>query len=105
METSTLRWIIIVIGILVLGSIFLFGHPDKKRRPRASRRQEKRSAQRREPTLNGPDKAGDPEAADGEFGTTENGGGKEIGQGELEIGGVRTESAKGSAAPRKPSAP
>ena len=105
METSTLRWIIIVIGILVLGSIFLFGHPDKKRRPRASRRQEKRSAQRREPTLNGTDKAGDPEAADGEFGTTENGGGKEIGQGELEIGGVQTESAKEPAAPRKPSAP
>ena len=105
METSTLRWIIIIIGILVLGSIFLFGQPKKKRKPRASRRQEKRSAQRREPTLISPYKAGDPEAADGEFETSQSGGGKENGQGELEIGGVQTELAAEPATQRKPAAP
>jgi len=104
-ETSTLRWIIIVIGALLLGSIFLFGHPEKKHKPRASRRQEKRRAQRREPTLNSPYKAGDPEAADGKFGTTERGGGTEIGQGELEIGGVQPDSAAEPATPQKPAAP
>ena len=51
METSTLRWIIIGIGLLVLASIFLFGNPDKKRQPRASRKKEKQQNQRREPTL------------------------------------------------------
>ena len=100
METSTLRWIIIIIGALVLGSIFLFGHPEKKRKPRASRRQEKRRARRREPTLNSPDKA-----ADDEVGTTERRGGAEIGQGELEIGDVQPDSAAQPATPRKPAAP
>jgi cell division protein ZipA len=51
METSTLRWIIIIIGVLVLGSIFLFGNPDKKRKPSASRKKEKPLNERREPTL------------------------------------------------------
>lgn len=51
METSTLRWIIIIIGILVLASIFLFGNPDKKRKPSASRKKEKSNQERREPTL------------------------------------------------------
>jgi len=51
METSTLRWIIIIIGVLVLASIFLFGNPDKKRKPSASRRKDKPSNERREPTL------------------------------------------------------
>jgi len=51
METSTLRWIIIIIGVLVLGSIFLFGNPDKKRQPSASRKKEKPLNERREPTL------------------------------------------------------
>jgi len=31
LETSTLRWMIIIVGVLVLASIFLFGNPDKKR--------------------------------------------------------------------------
>jgi len=95
LETSTLRWIIIIIGILVLGSIFLFGHPEKKRKPRASRRQENQKAQRLEPTLNSPDKADDLEVADGGYsitghgGSAESGSGVEFGQGELDIGGVQ----------------
>ncbi len=93
METSTLRWIIIIIGALVLGSIFLFGNPRKKRTPRASRRQEKGNAQRREPTLDSPYKA-----EGGEL-DAESEGVAETSQGELDIGGVKP------AAPRKPAAP
>ncbi len=92
METSTLRWIIIIIGALVLGSIFLFGHPQKKRKPRASRRQEQRKDQRREPTLNRPDEADDFAAA-------------EINQGELDVGGVQPDLTAGPAAPRSAAPP
>jgi len=93
LETSTLRWIIIIIGALVLGSIFLFGNPRKKRTPRASRREEKSNAQRREPTLDSPYKA-----EDGEL-DTKSEDVAETSQGELDIGGVKP------AAPRKPAAP
>ena len=51
MDTATLRWIIIVIGILILGAIFLFGSPEKKQKPRASRRKTISDKERREPTL------------------------------------------------------
>ena len=93
LETSTLRWIIIIIGALVLGSIFLFGNPRKKRTPRASRREEKSNAQRREPTLDSPYKA-----EDGEL-DAKSEDVAETSQGELDIGGVKP------AAPRKPAAP
>jgi len=90
-ETSTLRWIIIIIGVLVLGSIFVFGHPEKKRKPRASRRQEKRKAQRQEPTLDSPLEAQDAESEDG----------AKTDQGELDISGAQPDST----APRKPAGP
>ena len=99
METSTLRWIIIIIGALVLGSIFLFGNPQKKRKPRASRRREKSKTQRQEPTLDSPYAAGD-----GEF-DAESVGAAEAGQGELDIGGVKPDSAAEPVAPRKPAGP
>lgn len=105
METSTLRWIIIIIGALVLGSIFLFGHPDKKRKPRASRRQDKSTDRRREPTLNSPSEADKPGAEDSEFGQPESGGGMERGQGELEIDSMQPDLATEPAAQRKPVAP
>ncbi len=89
METATLRWVIIVIGVLVLASIFLFGNPEKKRKPRASRKRENQPSERREPTLEG--------AAEEEI--TQFAGHSESGQGELEIGGpetpVRTEPTLG----------
>ena len=89
METATLRWVIIVIGVLVLASIFLFGNPEKKRKPRASRKRENQQSERREPTLEG--------AAEEEV--TEFAGHSESGQGELEIDGpempVRTEPTLG----------
>lgn len=99
METATLRWIIIIIGALVLGSIFLFGNPDKKRKPRASRRQENRKSQRREPTLDNSHAS-----EDGEF-EAGSGGSAETGQGELDIGNEPADSAAESFTPRKPTAP
>lgn len=53
METSTLRWILIIIGVIIVASIFLFGNPNKKRKPKASRRDKADDAQRLEPTLDG----------------------------------------------------
>ncbi len=53
MEASTLRWILIFVGVIIVGSIFLFGSPEKKRKPKASRKSRSEPAQRREPTLDG----------------------------------------------------
>jgi cell division protein ZipA len=38
MDISTFRWILIVVGIAIVLGIFLFGSPDKKRKPKASRK-------------------------------------------------------------------
>src|SRR5688572_4114518 len=58
MDTATLRWIIIVIGLVILGAIFLFGNPDKKQKPSASRRKPVADASPRlEPTLDEPEPA------------------------------------------------
>jgi len=92
MDAATLRWIIIVAGIFILGAIFLFGNPEKKRKPRASRRVS--GAERREPTL---EKV--PESADYED-TGEAGG-----QGELPIGDSKppkTATQRPSGAPAGP---
>ena len=51
MDATTLRWTIVVIGILILAAIFLFGNPEKKRNPKASRRKARAAAERLEPTL------------------------------------------------------
>lgn len=51
MEASTLRWILIIVGLAIVGSIFLFGNPEKKRKPKASRKTKSESLERREPTL------------------------------------------------------
>lgn len=69
MDTSTLRWILIVIGVVIVAAIFLFGNPEKKRTPKASRvdegearggkrRGKRGAAERREPTLDGGDATG-----------------------------------------------
>lgn len=66
MEASTLRWILVVVGIIVVGSIFLFGNPNKKKTPKASRRRNDRlqgkERVRREPTLAGEAEPDDPMA-------------------------------------------
>lgn len=38
MEASTLRWILIIVGLFILGLILVFGNPGKKKKPRASRK-------------------------------------------------------------------
>lgn len=101
MEASTLRWILVIVGVVVIASVWLFGNPSKKRKPKASRRKaekpETTGAERREPTL-------DSVAAD-QLDIAESSPG---GQGELPIG---EESAPEPAKrpkppkPRKPAGP
>lgn len=46
MDSSTLRWVLIVIGLVIIGLIFVFGNPEKKKGPRASRRDTRRKSRR-----------------------------------------------------------
>jgi len=65
LETSTLRWILIIAGIAIIGAIFLFGKPGRKAAPKASRRRPedmKNGRKRREPTLQGAPEDEDPMA-------------------------------------------
>jgi cell division protein ZipA len=89
MDAATLRWIIIVIGVVILAAIFLFGNPERKRKPRASRRKPLPDAMRLEPTLD----AGPEPAVDA--------GDAPQGQGELPIG----PQAPVPAEPRRPRPP
>jgi len=93
-ETSTLRWILIIVGIVIVGSIFLFGNPDRKRKPKASRKIKEEMPQRREPTLDSAEWEAEDLADEAE----------PIDQGELDIG--TTEPAPRPAPiPRKPAGP
>ena len=107
MEASTLRWILIVAGLVIIGMILLFGNPEKKRKPRASRRSVDKAkprsktkrgepGERREPTLG----LGGPGDDSGETGDEEFSPGD---QGELAIEG----SAEGESEvePEEPKAP
>ena len=95
MDAATLRWTIIVIGVLILAAIFLFGHPEKKRSPKASRRKAKAAAERLEPTL---------EVVPGEsdHASTSALGPALTGQGELAINRATPAAPR---APRKPAGP
>ena len=101
METSTLRWILIVVGILIVASIFLFGNPNKKRKPKASRKPRVENAERREPTLdsNAVEDAARKLELEGEAGDPDL-----LGQGELDIGGEPVREAA-APKPRKPAGP
>jgi cell division protein ZipA len=51
-DISTFRWILIIAGIAIVAGIFLFGNPDKKRKPKASRKRTRAQQQeRRDPAL------------------------------------------------------
>ncbi len=91
MDTSTLRWILIAVGVLVLASIWLFFNPEKKRKPKASRR--RKSATRREPTLEGSAEAEPSSEPEDLLEDAEPGG-----QGELNIGEPDAETDPLSAA-------
>lgn len=51
MDISNLRWILIIVGIVIIAGIILFGNPDRKRKPRASRKPVHAARSRREPVL------------------------------------------------------
>ena len=51
MDISYLRWILIIVGLAIIVAIFLFGNPDKKRKPKASRKRASASRVQREPAL------------------------------------------------------
>ena len=102
MDISTFRWVLIIAGIAIVTGIFLFGNPDKKRKPRASRKRVHAQRVRREPVL------------DSE-GNVDEGNADELGvrQPELAIGGldegefaVDSNNEPGfSAKPKAPAAP
>ncbi|MGD2130601.1 MAG: cell division protein ZipA [Lysobacterales bacterium] len=100
MDASTLRWILIVIGVIIVGSIFLFGNPDKKRKPKASRRKPARpqaeASSRREPTLD----------ADAAGASLDSAGAEDppAGQGELDIDAPAARAPE-KTPPRKPAGP
>jgi len=50
-DISTFRWILIIAGIAIVAGIFLLGNPDKKRKPRASRKRIHAQRVRHEPAL------------------------------------------------------
>jgi cell division protein ZipA len=58
-ETSTLRWILIVIGLAIIAAVWLFSTMERNRKPKATRRQREKqprargAVERREPTLDG----------------------------------------------------
>jgi cell division protein ZipA len=64
MDISTFRWILIIAGIAIVAGIFLFGNPDKKRKPRASRKRvHAQKRERQEPALeSGQGQSGDQES-------------------------------------------
>lgn len=109
METSTLRWILIILGAIVIASIWLFFNPEKQRRLKASRRSRKdvrkpgkgAARERREPTL---ESGLTPEPGSSETdwrAAFEDG--EPVGQGELDIGGDRAgQAATPSHAPAGP---
>lgn len=92
MDAATLRWIIIAVGVVILAGIFLFGNPDRKRRPRASRRP-RPAETRREPTL-----GADPVAGSDDDRVPQ-------GQGELPIQPQPDAAAPAAPSPRRPARP
>lgn len=48
---TNLRWALVVVGIVIIIALFLFGNPDKKRKPRASRKRVRAQKVRHEPQL------------------------------------------------------
>jgi len=53
MDISNLRWILIIVGVVIIAGIVLFGNPDRKRKPRASRKRIHAARVRQEPALDG----------------------------------------------------
>jgi cell division protein ZipA len=94
-EASTLRWILIIIGLVVIAAVWLFSTMERNRKPKATRRQRKApgetGAQRREPTLDGSHGAAEADSEDD----------GPAGQGELDIGERPPEHASETAEARR----
>jgi cell division protein ZipA len=93
-DASTLRWILVIAGVIVIGMVWLLSSREKNRKPKATRRTAGRPADagedRREPTL------------DGSFIDDEPVQGAELdGQGELPIGAESEPAAKPAPAKKK----
>ncbi len=101
MDASTLRWTIVVIGVIILAAIFLFGSPEKKRKPRASRRKVEAVTERREPTLEIVETITDSETPDDPSGQGE----LPIGDGDAEPKPEPVEAPEVKKAPPKPAGP
>jgi len=72
MDISTFRWILIIVGVAIVAYIFLFGNPDRKRKPRASRKRNRITRNNRtEPTLSADDSGEIPQTIEGEPGQAE----------------------------------
>lgn len=97
MEASTLRWILIVVGLVIIGAVWLYSTMERNRKPKATRRQQEKrrkagdGAVRREPTLDG---SGGGEARPDEAETPG-------GQGELDIGARAEPRREKPAEPRR----
>ncbi len=50
MDNSTLRWVLILIGLVIIGLILIFGTPDRKKSPRASRKAARKKPKGRKPS-------------------------------------------------------
>ena len=103
METSTLRWVLIVIGLAIIAAVWLFSTMERNRKPKATRCQKEKqrksrgAAERREPTLTGAP-GGESESASDAPDVTH-------GQGELDIGERPPPSTPASDGPRAPLGP
>ena len=54
MDASTLRWILVIAGIIVIGMVWLLSTREKNKKPKATRRKaDRQETERREPTLEG----------------------------------------------------
>jgi cell division protein ZipA len=51
MDMTSLRWALVALGVVIIAALFLFGNPDKKRKPRASRKRVHAQKVRQEPRL------------------------------------------------------
>ena len=71
MDISTFRWILVIAGIAIVAGIFLFGNPDRKRKPRASRKHVHAQRVRREPALSSDQHEADESDGDGDVKQTE----------------------------------
>jgi cell division protein ZipA len=103
LDTSTLRWILIIAGVVVLASIWLFFNPERKRKlkPKASRRKAQTlvDGERREPTLEG-GLANEEQHTDPDLGEAFSAG-EPLGQGELAIESADTATAPAGPQPEK----